>query len=177
MITAPSTISPKSRAPRLIRLAEIFASTMPVMVISMATGITSAVMIAARMLPSSRNRMTMTRVAPSDRFLATVFTVASTRRVRSRTVWTSTPGGRLLRIWSILASTAAATVRLFSPISISAVPTTTSRPSSLPEPVRRSRPMRTSAMSLIRTGMPPRVATTTLPMSSMFSRRPAARTT
>ncbi|GJE71740.1 hypothetical protein CHKEEEPN_3287 [Methylorubrum podarium] len=177
MMTAPSTMRPKSRAPRLIRLAEIFASTMPVMVISMATGMTSAVMMAARMLPSSRNRMTMTRAAPSARFLATVLMVASTRSVRLRTVWTSTPGGSDLRISVILASTAAATVRLFSPISISAVPTTTSCPSSLAEPVRRSRPIRTSAMSLIRTGTPPRVVTRTFSISPMLSRRPAARTT
>jgi hypothetical protein len=33
----------------------------------MATGMTSAVMMAARILPSSRNRMTMTSVAPSAR--------------------------------------------------------------------------------------------------------------
>ncbi len=51
MMTAPSTMRPKSSAPRLIRLAEICASTMPVMVISMATGMTSAVITAARMFP------------------------------------------------------------------------------------------------------------------------------
>ena len=121
--------------------------------------------------------MTMTRAAPSARFLATVLMVASTSRVRLRTVWTSTPGGSVRLMIVMRASTAAATVRLFSPISISAVPITTSRPSSLPDPVRRSRPIRTSAMSEIRTGTPPRVVTTTEPMSSMVSRRPAARTT
>ncbi|GJD74492.1 hypothetical protein CFIICLFH_2726 [Methylobacterium goesingense] len=151
--------------------------TMPVMVISIATGMTSAVTMAARMLPSSRNRMTMTRAAPSARFLATVLMVASTSTVRLRTVCTSTPGGSERRISVILLSTVAATVRLFSPISIRAVPMTTSRPSSLPDPVRRSRPIRTSEMSEMRTGTPPRVVTTTLPMSSMVSRRPAARTT
>ena len=177
MITAPSTISPKSSAPRLIRLAEILACTMPVMVSSIATGMTSAVITAARKFPSSRNRIRITRPAPSSRFFATVCTVASTSWVRSSTVCTTIPGGSERRISVMRASTAAATVRLFSPISISAVPTTTSRPSSLAEPVRRSRPMRTSATSLIRTGTPPRVVTTTLPISSMLSRRPAARTT
>ena len=177
MITAPSTIRPKSSAPRLIRLALIRPWTMPVMVISIATGMTSAVTMAARMLPSSRNRTTTTRAAPSARFLATVLMVASTSTVRSRTVRTSTPGGSERRISPMRASTAAATVRLFSPISIRAVPITTSRPSRLPEPVRRSRPIRTSAMSAILTGTPPRVVTTTRPMSSMVSRRPAARTT
>ncbi|GJD73584.1 hypothetical protein CFIICLFH_1813 [Methylobacterium goesingense] len=177
MMTAPSTMRPKSRAPRLMRLALMRPWTMPVMVISIATGMTRAVTMAARMLPSSRNRMTMTRAAPSARFLATVRMVASTRTVRLRTVWTSTPGGRVRRISVIFASTAAATVRLFSPISIRAVPMTTSRPSSLPDPVRRSRPIRTSARSEMRTGTPPRVVTTTEPMSSMVSSRPAARTT
>ncbi len=68
-------------------------------------------------------------------------------------------------------------MRLFSPIRIRAVPMTVSRPSSLAEPVRRSRPIRTAATSRIRTGTPPRLATTTSAIASGLSRRPAARTT
>ena len=67
------------------------------------------------------------------------------------------PGGRVRLISSILASTAAATVRLLPPISISAVPSTTSWPFSLALPVRSSRPIVDLATSLTWIGMPPRV--------------------
>jgi hypothetical protein len=83
MITAPSTISPKSSAPRLIRLADVRDCTMPVNVISMASGITAAVSSAARTLPSSANSTTTTSSAPSTRFFSTVASVLSTSVVRS----------------------------------------------------------------------------------------------
>src|SRR3546814_3909239 len=56
MMTAPSTMSPKSSAPRLIRFAEVRVCNMPVSVINIATGMTAAVISAARKLPSSRKR-------------------------------------------------------------------------------------------------------------------------
>ena len=83
MITAPSTIRPKSSAPRLIRLAETPLSTMPLIVISIASGITIAVNSAARRLPSSRNSTTTTSSAPSTRFFCTVAMALSTSTVRS----------------------------------------------------------------------------------------------
>ncbi len=83
MMTAPSMMMPKSMAPRLIRLALTLFATMPVMVNSMDSGITHAVAIAALKLPRIKNRTTITRRAPSMRFLWTVATVASTRRARS----------------------------------------------------------------------------------------------
>ncbi len=43
MMMAPSTISPKSSAPRLMRLALILPSSMPMAVISIVMGMTSAV--------------------------------------------------------------------------------------------------------------------------------------
>ena len=177
MMTAPSTMSPKSRAPRLIRFALMRPASIPVAVIIMATGMTSAVMMAARMLPSARNRTAMTRSAPSARFLETVLTVASTRSVRLSSVRAWMPGGRSLLISLILASAAAETVRLFSPMSIRAVPSTTSCPFSLAEPVRSSRPTPTSATSLTKIGTPARVATTMSRIWSTFSMRPPARTT
>ena len=67
--------------------------------------------------------------------------VASTSSVRSSTVVISTPGGRDGAIARNRASTAEATVRLLAPISISAVPITTSRPFSLALPVRVSPPI------------------------------------
>src|SRR3546814_2871598 len=52
MMTAPSTIRPKSSSPRLIRLAETPPRNMPKLVIAMVIGITSAAISAARKLPS-----------------------------------------------------------------------------------------------------------------------------
>src|SRR6266436_651260 len=63
------------------------------------------------------------------------------------------PGGRVRLISLIFRSAAAATVRLLPPISISAVPSTTSRPSTLALPVRSSLPILMSAMSLTGIGM------------------------
>ena len=177
MMTAPSTMSPKSSAPRLIRLALMRPASMPVAVSIMAIGMTRAVMIAARMLPSARNSTATTSSAPSAKFLDTVRTVASTRSVRLSSVRAWMPGGRSLLISLILASAAAETVRLFSPMSMRAVPSTTSRPFSLAEPVRSSRPIPTSATSLTRIGIPARVATTTSRIWSTFSISPLARTT
>ena len=109
---------------------------MPIAVISIESGIASAVMTAARKLPSSRKRTTIDRMAPSARLVATVRMVASTSFVRLSTVSGANVGRQRALISSILASTAAATVRLLAPISISAVPMTTSSPFSLPLPVR-----------------------------------------
>ena len=86
MMTAPSTINPKSSAPRLIRLPLMRPWTIPVMVNSMEKGMTHAVISAARMFPSRRKRTTITSTAPSSRFFLTVSMVRSTRVVRSYTV-------------------------------------------------------------------------------------------
>jgi hypothetical protein len=82
MITAPSTISPKSSAPRLIRLALTLVCTMLVISISIDSGITIAVSSAARTLPSISSSTTRTRMAPSSRFFCTVAMVRFTRSVR-----------------------------------------------------------------------------------------------
>ncbi|MNF63404.1 hypothetical protein D3C84_451070 [compost metagenome] len=74
---------PKSRAPRLIRLALTLLLNIPVKVNSIDSGITIAVISAARMLPRNRNRIAITRIAPSTRFFFTVAMALSTRCVRS----------------------------------------------------------------------------------------------
>ena len=165
-ITAPSTISPKSSAPKLIRFADTPARTMPVMVISMARGITAAVMSAALRLPSSRNSTTITSSAPSSRFLRTVAIAFSTRLVRSYTVSSRTPSGSDGRMSSSALDTRCATAREFSPTSMNAVPSTVSRPSRVAAPVRSCRPRPTSATSCTRTGMPLRWATITSSISA-----------
>ncbi|MGY4469418.1 hypothetical protein ACVWWK_005127 [Bradyrhizobium sp. LB9.1b] len=83
MITAPSTMMPKSIAPRLIKFALTLVSTMPVIVMAMDSGMTQATTSAARILPRIRNSTATTRAAPSSRLFSTVRMVASTRWVRS----------------------------------------------------------------------------------------------
>ncbi len=83
IIIAPSTINPKSRAPKLIRLALTLVCTMPVMVINIAIGITIAVSNAARILPKNINKITITNSAPSIKFFCTVCNALSTKLVRS----------------------------------------------------------------------------------------------
>ena len=82
-MTAPSTISPKSSAPRLIKLPDTRSPFIPAAVSSMVMGMTAAVMSAARTLPSSRNSTTTTSSAPSVRFFSTVPIVAETSLERS----------------------------------------------------------------------------------------------
>ncbi len=73
-------------------------------------------------------------------------------------------------------STACATVRLFSPISSTAVPSTASRPLLVAAPVRSSLPLSMAATSRKRTGVPLGLAMTTLPMSAASRNCPGART-
>ena len=67
MITAPSTMIPKSIAPRLIRLPLMPNCFIPRMAKSIATGIATAAITAPRKLPRSSTKMMMTRAAPSRR--------------------------------------------------------------------------------------------------------------
>ena len=75
------------------------------------------------------------------------------------------------------AAPATATVLLFSPIRMIAVPTTTSAPLWLALPVRNSFPISTVPMSRTRIGVPSREPTTTRAMASRAPIRPSARTT
>jgi hypothetical protein len=176
MMTAPSTISPKSSAPRLIRFAETPAFSMPMLVSSIVIGITSAAISAARKLPSSTNSTTMTSTAPSARLRATVAIVELTSSVRLRTGFTTTSTGSARPISLSRLSTPVETVRLFSPIRITAVPTTTSWPFSEAEPIRNAWPVRTVAIWLSRIGTLSRVAITVRASSSALRIRPSART-
>ncbi|MNC15728.1 hypothetical protein D3C75_635530 [compost metagenome] len=173
--TAPSTMMPKSSAPRLIRLALTLLLNMPVKVNNIDNGMTMAVISAARMLPRNRNNTAMTRMAPSTRFFFTVAMAFSTRLVRSYTVTATTPLGRLRLISTSLAATAWDTVRLFSPISMNTVPSTTSRPFSVAAPERSSSPRPTWATWLTRIGVPSTLEMTILAMSSADATWPGAR--
>ena len=164
--TAPSTMMPKSSAPRLIKFALTFCCTMPVKVNSMAKGMTAAVINAARKLPKNTNSTAITSAAPSSKFACTVAIALSTKCVRSYTVTARTPLGRLRLISFIRLSTACDTVRLFCPISMNTVPSTVSSPLSVTAPVRNSRPIPTSAKSRTRTGTPASFLTITSRISS-----------
>ena len=126
MITAPSTINPKSMAPRLIRLPLTPKIFIMVTAKSKARGITEATTRPARKLPIKSTKMNTTIKAPSRRFFSTVPMALSTSLVRSRNGSTSTPLGRDLRICSIFSLTNPTTSALFAPLSIMTMPLTTS---------------------------------------------------
>ncbi len=175
-MTAPSTIIPKSIAPRLIKLPDTLLATMPLTANSILKGITHAVISAARTFPSRMKSTTITSTAPSNRFFSTVAIVLSTREVRLYTVSITTPSGKLRCTSSILLATFCATMRLFSPISIMAVPNTTSLSPEVEAPVRNCSPSLTSATSLTRTGASSRFVTTTPRISSSVLSCPGERT-
>ena len=140
MITAPSTIKPKSNAPRLIKFPETLFLTMPVIVISIEIGITAAVINAALIFPSSRNKTTITNKAPSKRFFSTVVIALLTKSVRSYIGFAFIPSGKVLLISCNFTATLFATSWLFSPINIIAVPRTVSSPFFVAEPLLRGDP-------------------------------------
>ena len=83
MTTEPSTIRPKSIAPRLIRFPLSPANRMAVKATNIDRGMAEATINPPRRLPSNRSSTTMTRRPPSARFVATVRIVSLTRSVRS----------------------------------------------------------------------------------------------
>ena len=83
MMTAPSTISPKSMAPRLIKLPDSPSALMTVTANNKASGMVVATTMPARKSPSKSSKMAITNSAPSSRFLTTVRTVRSTSTERS----------------------------------------------------------------------------------------------
>jgi hypothetical protein len=72
MTTAPSTMRPKSSVPRLMRFPETLNARINVAANSIDSGMIVATSRAPRQCPSSKTRTTVTRTAPSMRFLRTV---------------------------------------------------------------------------------------------------------
>ncbi len=72
MMTAPSTINPKSSAPKLIRLPLTPNVFIRIMANNIASGITEATNNPARKLPRNSTRTKMTISAPSNKFFSTV---------------------------------------------------------------------------------------------------------
>ena len=82
-ITAPSTMMPKSMAPRLSRLAGTPKIFKPKKVASSDSGITTTTASVARRLERNRYSTSDTSNAPSTRFLNTVESVLPISQVRS----------------------------------------------------------------------------------------------
>ena len=81
--TAPSTMMPKSIAPRLIRFADTSNAFIAVIMQSADSGIAAATIRPARRLPTSSSSMTTTSTAPLLMFSTTVSIVRPISSVRS----------------------------------------------------------------------------------------------
>ncbi len=83
-MTAPSTIKPKSIAPKLIKLALTPKTFISPSANSSASGIAEATIRPARKFPRNNTRTKITIKAPSIRFFSTVLIARPTRSVRSK---------------------------------------------------------------------------------------------
>ena len=176
MITAESTIIPKSMAPRLIK----FPSMPKVRIIPKAKSILSGMTLAttrpARQFPRKMMSTKMTIRPPSMRLCAMVPSTLSTRSVRSMNGSMITPSGNDFCICLIRSFTFLLTSWKFSPLSMMAIPATTSpSPFRVTAPKRVACPSCTLAMSPILTGTPPMVFTVMLAMSSNVFATPIPR--
>ena len=165
IITAPSTIRPKSIAPKLIRFPDTPNSRIIPSANNIASGITEATTKPPLKLPKKRIRINMTIKAPSARFLTTVEIALSTNFFLSKNGSIVTPSGNVVLICSIFSFTLFITADEFAPFSIITIPVTTS-PSALrvAAPYLTLCPNWTDAMSLINTGVP-----LTLDLTTIFS--------
>ena len=130
IITAPSTIKPKSRAPRLIRFPLTPNIFMRIMAKSMANGITDATIKPARQFPRNNTNTKITIKAPSIRLLRTVWMALLTILVRSRKGSMIMPSGKVFLMSLIRSFTSWITWLLLAPLSIITIAPATS-PSSL----------------------------------------------
>ncbi len=90
---APSTIIPKSMAPKESRLAGISVKCINIKAISKEIGIVIATKTAPRQLPKNKIKTKTTSPIPSIKVRDTVFNVVSTKSVRSKKAWILTPSG------------------------------------------------------------------------------------
>ena len=120
---APSTIIPKSIAPKESKLAGIWVKCMSINAINKDNGIVMATRSAPRQLPRKMMRTKITRIIPSKRVLETVCSVLSTKLVLSSTTCIFTPSGRIFSFSSsTVAFTPAKTAEGFSFFNRSTIP-------------------------------------------------------
>ena len=156
MMTAPSTIKPKSIAPRLIKLAE----TPKICIIANAkrrhNGITEATIKPALKLPRSKTKIKTTINPPSIKFFSTVEMDFPIKSLRSKKGTILIPCGIVFWIASILNFTSLTTLLAFAPFNKSiTAPTTSPLPFLVIAPYRTALPNCTVATSLIKIGNPP----------------------
>ena len=130
IITAPSTINPKSSAPKLIRFPVTPKRFIMPMANSMDSGITEATISPALRFPRKKTRINKTIIAPSSKLVFTVPKVRLTNLVRSRKVLISTPSGRVFSICFMRSSICPITFAAFAPFNMSTTAPETS-PSSI----------------------------------------------
>ena len=126
IITAPSTIKPKSSAPKLIRLPSTPNKFIRQIANNNANGITEATINPALRFPSNKTKTKITINAPSNKFLDTVPMALSTNFVLSKNGSTVIPSGNVFSICAILVFTLPITFEELAPFSISTIPPTTS---------------------------------------------------
>ena len=125
-ITDPSTIIPKSIAPKLIRLALTPKRFIIPKAKSKESGMAVATISPARRFPKKSTKMKMTISAPSKRFFSTVWMARCTKSVRSKKGSITISSGRdccMVGSFSLIRLT---TSWLFSPLSIITTPPTAS---------------------------------------------------
>ena len=126
IITAPSTIIPKSMAPRLIKLALTPKSRIMMRANSKDSGMTDAAMRPPRKLPNNSTSTNITMSAPSVKLRAMVLVVRSIRLDRSRKGLMSMPSGSDFLTLSMRSFTALTTLSELAPLSIMIIPPTAS---------------------------------------------------
>ena len=129
IITAPSTIRPKSMAPKLIRLAEIPNTFIIEIANSIANGMTEATIRPARQLPSISTRIKTTIRPPSNRLVLTVPIAVATNLSRTKYGSMTTPSGSDFLICLTRSFTLSVTASELAPLSIITRPPTASSPS------------------------------------------------
>ena len=92
-MTAPSTRSPKSNAPKLIKLPLTPNKCIKIKANNIASGITDATTKPALKFPKNKIKTKITINAPSNKFLETVPIALSTIFVRSKKGSITTPSG------------------------------------------------------------------------------------
>ena len=176
IITAPSTINPKSIAPKDIRLAEIPNIFIMHNANNIDKGITEATIRPPLKFPSNTTSINITINPPSIRFLETVpiaLSISSDLSIYGSII---TPSGSDFLICSTRSFTACTTLYEFSPLSINAWPATTSPlPFHVTAPNLVALPYCTTATSLIKMGILLAVFTTIFSISEIDFTKPSPR--
>ena len=126
IITAPSTIIPKSIAPKLIKFPLTPNAFIKITAKSMDKGITEATISPALKFPRNKIKTKITIKAPSSKFFVTVPIALSTNLPLSIKASATTPSGNVLLICTILSFTLSTTALEFSPFNINTKPETIS---------------------------------------------------